>query len=468
MKKVTALLILLLCTCILPLAVQAQGQFDAFKNNIVAIKASFDNGDEENGFGFITGEKNGRLYLATAAHVVRGVDMSKTPKTIKVQFYNDIRWVTATFLTHWDKEDLALLEIGQPANLKWLNACTNFAAAVNQKVRFIGLYDDEPNWVDPGIDGNIFKQDDLQYHFAIGTIRPGTSGAPLISEKGIVGMIIEDSGTISRALKIAKIQSLFNKGNQYAYFSLQAKEIVPAPKEVKKPDTKTAGPELKNDGFELIQIKGGTFKMGCTSEQGSDCLEDQIPAHTVKLSDFYLAKYEVTQAQWRAIMGNNPSNNAKCDECPVEQVSWDDIQLFLRKLNLKTGKKYRLPTEAEWEFAARGGMLSKNYKYAGSNNRSEVAWWSENASNQTHPKGAKKANELGLFDMNGNVWEWCQDWYAGYAANDQTDPKGPAKGKERVGRGGSWTDDIRGLNVSFRGFSEAKYKDPYLGFRLAL
>jgi formylglycine-generating enzyme required for sulfatase activity len=175
--------------------------------------------------------------------------------------------------------------------------------------------------------------------------------------------------------------------------------------------------------IEMVFVKGGTFTMGCTAEQGDDCFDNEEPAHKVTLSDFYIGKYEVTQAQWKAVTGNNPSKFNGCDNCPVEGVSWNDIQEFIKKLNAKTGLNYRLPTEAEWEYAARGGAQSRGYKYSGSNSVDEVAWYYGNSGNETHPAGTKKANELGIYDMSGNVYEWCNDWYGAYNSEAQTNPK---------------------------------------------
>ena len=176
--------------------------------------------------------------------------------------------------------------------------------------------------------------------------------------------------------------------------------------------------------------------MGATSEQGSDAFDDEKPTHSVTLSSYYICKYEVTQALWRAVMGSNPSE-IKGDNLPVECVSWDDCQTFINRLNSYTGRNFRLPTEAEWEFAARGGNYSRHYKYSGSNNIDDVAWYGDNSGNHSHPVGAKQANELGLYDMSGNVCEWCSDWYGSYSSYSQNDPTGPNSGSYRVFRGGS-------------------------------
>jgi formylglycine-generating enzyme required for sulfatase activity len=218
----------------------------------------------------------------------------------------------------------------------------------------------------------------------------------------------------------------------------------------------------------FIRVKGGTFTMGCTGEQGSDCDGDEKPAHSVTLGDYYIGETEVTQAQWRAVMGNSPSDFTDCDECPVEQVSWYDMQDFISKLNSRSGGvRYRLPTEAEWEYAARGGSLSKGYKYAGSNDLNEVAWYDDNSGNKTHPVKKKKSNELGLYDMSGNVYEWCSDWKGSYSSGSQTNPTGPNTGVIRVHRGGSWNYDARACRVSFRHNGGPDIRLNFLGFRLA-
>ena len=220
--------------------------------------------------------------------------------------------------------------------------------------------------------------------------------------------------------------------------------------------------------IEMVYVEGGTFTMGATSEQGSDAYDDEIPTHSVTLSPYYIGKYEVTQTQWKSVMGNNPSH-WNGDNLPVESVSWNDVQEFISKLNAATGKKYRLPTEAEWEYAARGGRKSQGYKYSGSNDISSVAWCDEgNSGDKTHPVGQKQPNELGLYDMSGNVWEWCADWYGSYSSSSQTNPTGPSSGSSRVLRGGSWYSDARNCRVSYRHCSNPGSWSSSIGFRLVL
>jgi len=225
-------------------------------------------------------------------------------------------------------------------------------------------------------------------------------------------------------------------------------------------------------GIEMVFVKGGTFTMGCTGEQ-SDCGDDEKPTHQVTVSDFYMGKYEVTQKQWKDIMGNNPSYFKDCDNCPVEQVSWNDVQEFIQKLNQKTGKKYRLPAEAEWEYAARGGASTGSAsatKYAGSNKLDEVGWYTSNSSSKTHPVGQKKANELGIYDMTGNVWEWCSDWYGSdyYKNSPVKDPRGPSSGSRRVLRGGGWSNGPQDCRVAIRHYNRPDLRYYHYGFRLSL
>ncbi len=216
----------------------------------------------------------------------------------------------------------------------------------------------------------------------------------------------------------------------------------------------------------MVRVEGGTFTMGATSEQGSDAFRDENPTHQVTLSTYYIGKYEVTQAEWQAVMGTNPSR-FKGENLPVENVSWFDCQEFIRKLNELTGKQFRLPTEAEWEYAARGGNKSNRTKYAGGSDIDNVAWYWDNSNKTTHPVGQKRANELGLYDMSGNVFEWCQDWFGDYSSASQTNPQGPATGRRSVLRGGSWYDDARHCRLSYRDDRGPGYGH-YVGLRLAL
>ena len=217
----------------------------------------------------------------------------------------------------------------------------------------------------------------------------------------------------------------------------------------------------------MVYVAGGTFKMGATSEQKPDDYKDEKPVHKVELSSFSICKFEVTQELWEAVMGSNPSHFQGA-RLPVEQVSWNDCQEFIQKLRQLTGKNYRLPTEAEWEYAARGGGSSRGYKYSGGNDPNIVSWYGDNSNSTTHEVGTKRANELGLFDMSGNVWEWCQDWYDEYPSGKQVDPQGPSSGSGRVRRGGGWGREASYCRVSCRLNPAPDFRSILLGLRLAL
>ncbi len=257
---------------------------------------------------------------------------------------------------------------------------------------------------------------------------------------------------------------------------------------------------------EMVYIQGGTFTMGCTSEQEPDCFSWERPAHEVTVASFFLGKYEVRQGEWESLMGDNPSNFSDCgSNCPVEDVSWYDVIVYCNRLSeqegltpcyysdqsfstvygktgqtwslpnagevywLTTANGYRLPTEAEWEFAARGGVQSQGYKYAGGDAIDAVAWYSENSGDQTQPVGGKAANELGLYDLSGNVWEWCWDWYDGDYYNERVtcQPQGPNSGDFRVLRGGSWSFSARDCRVADRLFIDPGNRINFNGFRLS-
>ena len=248
--------------------------------------------------------------------------------------------------------------------------------------------------------------------------------------------------------------------------------------------------------FKMKFVKGGSFTMGATKEQGNAAEDKEKPAHKVNLNDYYIGQTEVTQALWLAVMGSNPSEFPAYDH-PVENVSWDDCQVFISKLNELTGAKFRLPTEAEWEYAARGGNRSQKFKYAGGNKHIDVAWsadaienilakdvpyttnvfntdqnmpTSDEETNTTHIVATKAPNELGIYDMSGNVWEWCADRFdeAYYKNSPTNNPQGPVAGVNRVHRGGSWRSGEWYCRVSNRNADVPGYSYSTLGLRLAL
>jgi formylglycine-generating enzyme required for sulfatase activity len=222
-------------------------------------------------------------------------------------------------------------------------------------------------------------------------------------------------------------------------------------------DARTPPPVISEDGFDMVFVGGGTFLMGCTDEQGNcyDCHDVENPAREVTLSDFYISKYETTQGLWKAVMGDNPSYFTGDDNLPVEDVSWDEIREFIRRLNRISGREYRLPVETEWEFAARGGNKSNGYKYSGSDSIGDVGWYEDNNDKKTHPVGTKAPNELEIYDMSGNVWEWVDD--------------GSGWGSSKLVRGGSIVNPAARCRVSCRGVSNYIHNgESSLGFRLAL
>lgn len=241
--------------------------------------------------------------------------------------------------------------------------------------------------------------------------------------------------------------------------------------ENKKKKSETANsisiPVKDGINIEMIKVEAGTFMMGATKEV-KEPYKIELPAHEVLLTeDYYIGKYEVTQALWNVVMDSKYSTNDG-DLLPKNYVSWNDCQEFIEKLNKITGLKFRLPTEAEWEYAARGGKKSKRYLYSGSNNVLDVAWYDGNSSNKRHPVGTKQANELGIFDMGGNVSEWCQDLWGQYQNDSQINPLGSSAGTKHVLRGGNYFFDIRICYLSYRMFAKSNYKDAFNGFRLAL
>ncbi|MBR6193097.1 MAG: formylglycine-generating enzyme family protein [Treponema sp.] len=237
----------------------------------------------------------------------------------------------------------------------------------------------------------------------------------------------------------------------------------------------TTAQNIKAD-FKLVE--GGTFQMGSTDER-----HDENPVHTVRVSSFYMCDHEVTQKEYRDVMGTNPSKFSG-DNLPVERVSWYNAVEYCNKLSIKEGltpcytingssttcnfnaNGYRLPTESEWEYAARGGKKSNGYTYAGSNSVGNVAWYDDNSGSQTHNVKTKAPNELGLYDMSGNVWEWCWDWYGNYSSGSQTNPSGSSSGSYRVERGGSWYSYPSNGRVAFRYYDSPSRKYNNLGFRV--
>lgn len=245
-----------------------------------------------------------------------------------------------------------------------------------------------------------------------------------------------------------------NVNSQSTNFSFHLKEI-----------NNNFSPILKNLINNMVYVEGGTFMMGATLDQGKKVKKTEKPSHLVKLSSYSINKYEVTTEEWLAVMGNDTIHKLM-PNTPVVNVSWNDCQLFISRLNAITGKTFRLPTEAEWEYAARGGQKSRGYKYSGSNIIKDVAWYELNSQSEIHAVGKLSPNELGLYDMSGNVWEWCNDIYGPYESSSMNNPQGALKGKERVIRGASRSEEENDCRVCLRNHSEPEHRTSFLGFRL--
>lgn len=229
--------------------------------------------------------------------------------------------------------------------------------------------------------------------------------------------------------------------------------------------------------FSMVFVQGGSFEMGATAEQknGYTPDSDESPVHLVTLSDYYIGQTEVTQELWQAVMGASPTSSSswKSDyglgaKYPAYYISYTDCQQFISKLNSLTGQQFRMPTEAEWEYAARGGSKSGGYVFSGSNTLGEVGWYTENSGSKTHEVATKSPNELGIYDMSGNVWEWCSDWKGDYSSGSQTNPVGPSTGSSRVSRGGGRYGIATSCRVSYRGGYSPGDSHSGLGLRLAL
>ena len=258
------------------------------------------------------------------------------------------------------------------------------------------------------------------------------------------------------------------KSNKSSKSSAQQSSSRSIPSAQSSKSSRTIIPAVVQQAIDdMVWVEGGIFMMGATGEQGDDAETNEFPVHQVTLSGYYISKYEVTQELWLAVMGSNPSFFTGNPRHPVENVSWNDCQKFIAKLNSLTGKNFRLPTEAEWEYAARGGKWSMGYKYPGSDSLDSVAWIDVSPYGTTHPVGQKSPNELGLYDMSGNVHEFCQDWYGSYISVAQTNPTGPTSGPDHVIRGGGYYSRAESNRVSYRARG-GTYFCGYGGLRLAM
>ena len=267
------------------------------------------------------------------------------------------------------------------------------------------------------------------------------------------------AGDLEKVLEKLKGDSEFPKSSSFDQDTITTPRI----DTLTIPDIDTITIPGTDVSFKMLRVEGGTFMMGA-----SDGYSNEIRVHQVTLSDYWIGETQVTQALWETVMGKNPSNFTGDPKRPVKWVSWVDCRAFIRKLNKLTGKKFRLPTEAEWEFAARGGNKTKGYIYAGSYDIFDIAWYDENSHEETHPVGELDPNELGLYDMSGNVFEWCFDFFDYYSSDDQLNPIGPSSGSKRVLRGGSYCNVAKDCRVSYRNYDAPTEKFNNVGLRLAL
>ncbi|MCI7496930.1 MAG: formylglycine-generating enzyme family protein [Prevotella sp.] len=230
----------------------------------------------------------------------------------------------------------------------------------------------------------------------------------------------------------------------------------------------TIAPTVKQFDMPMVEIKGGSFIMGSDLNTDPDAEEDEAPRHQVTVSSFKMGKYLVTQSEWKQVMEDTKAQKSKNGKYPMINVTWEEVQTFISRLNEQTGRHFRLPTEAEWEYAARGGAKASNKGsiYSGGDDLKTMGWYADNSGNRPHPVGMLAPNALGLYDMSGNVWEYCSDWYGDYQAKKQTNPKGPATGDYHVIRGGSWNSSSHCCRITYRQDNSIISPTPDIGFRL--
>ena len=427
----------------LPTMLPAQTrQAEQLRDNVVAIHTTFESGYEEDGFGFVTGQRDGLLFIATAAHVVeQGVDRA----TITLRFRGDYREYAARLIRSNTQWDVALLECDSPDNYRWEEDYAGDTPQRNQEASYIGR---NGEWYVPTavVTGVINRVRDSRISVDIIGVSRGTSGAPLITNSGIVGLITEAEMAQATAVELSKVRQLLTNYGEFPFLFNhgEVSPITPKPGESAKPT---------NPDPDMVWVEGGTYDRGCTSEQ-ENCDDDEKPVMEVRVDGFWISKYEVTQEKWRKVMGTNPAATLTyvAGPMPGGKCKLERCAAFIKKLNQQTGRNYRLPTEAEWAYAARGGNKSRGYQYAGSDNLGAVAWYGAysdgNSEKNTNPVGQKKPNELGLYDMSGNVWEWCQDvWHDSYQGAPADGSAWLQEGDQarRVLRGGSWGFSYMGL-----------------------
>ena len=490
-------LLLILCVAYLP-GLQAQTdpviqKAQSLVANVVRLEVKIEDGRTEKGFGFVTNESDGKLYLVTAAHVVHGDQFDLNHERISIYFSNSLERKIAREITWFEDEDLALLEVEKPAAYSWRYPFAASSFSNYDKVRFVGR-NQRFNVLNGG---EIIEIDGAQLFFTPSFILPGTSGAPLINASGIVGMITDDSVEGATALSIQEIRDLLQVPSGGSPYFAGAAPVRDSDPVSPTPEERTNFEE-END---FIRISGGTYRMGDQFNEGSS---NEKPVHKVTLSDFYISNHEVTFFEYDQYCadtnakrpddeswgrGNRPAINVSWYDA-VNYCNWKSEQDNLQKVYRVNGTTvsadwsangYRLPTEAEWEYAARNGGKQvrfgngKDIADANEMNFDARSDYKENYSRvgdykgKTMPYGSYQASPIGLYDMSGNVWEWCWDWYDAdyYATSDgASNPKGASSGQSRVVRGGSWFNVPNYCRASYRNWINPSFRFNYLGFRL--
>ena len=530
MKRITLLLVFALTITYLTAASVSAGTgdkvCDSYKPLVVQITARFPDGGEDYGFGFIVGEDTNRFYIVTANHVVRSKDPDRLNAEVQLRFsWNPLgKPIKATLMPGKPEGmDLALLHIDkgvvpQSHKVTWIGQAWCSQWKKDETAWFIGR---DMKWYVPrdrraGVLLNTRADHKGIVHVDIANIKPGTSGAPLIIENGIAGMILRDTGDEAQALDIGDIQYFVSMENPYPWNLLpcgatstyyppakpvpvgKTQTVVITPTADKPPrqgDTMTD----KTTGMELVYVPKGCFQMGSPADE-KDRDEDEGPVHEVCVDGFWMGKHEVTKSQWQRFVKDagyrsdaetNADGNEGCrfykdgswgwqvgynwkkpgfsqeKTHPVVCISHNDTKKFLAWLNKESGNQYRLPTEAEWEYGCRAGGSDL---YCGGNDIDALAWYSSNSGGATHPGGEKQANDFTLYDMSGNVWEWCADWYKDdyYSSSSKKNPQGASLGSNRVIRGGSWGFSSRLARAALRYWFSPSERYSYLGFRLVL
>ena len=367
------------------------GQYEVLKSPVVLLEVEKGKEKQERGAGILVGIRGNKVYAVTAKHVVAGAEQ------INLRLRNNETILASIVLGH-PSMDLAVVSGIWPASTDIIPSFTLVDESYQMRSEVTLLGHPLGNEWDINVSNTIkedqYQQDPRLFSITTFSIGGGSSGGPVLNKNNhLIGLVT----------KVDKVKAVCIKGSTIK----QVLDAYRFPANLFSTNFILTHPPFYRDPIagEFVLVEGGSFQMG--SKDGDS---DEQPVHPVTVKDYYIGKFEVSQAIWKKVMGENPSI-FKCDQCPVESVSWKGIQDFIRKLNQQSSYTYRLPTEAEWEYSARGGISSSNTSYAGSNDPNEVGWHRSNSDGKTHPVGGKDPNELGLHDMSGNVWEWCEDWY---------------------------------------------------------